>query len=331
MSEFHPPLLLRGAHVQSALASLSLRRRFVERGAGPVLQGSSVELIECSDGVRLLAEHTPPAGGRGGRLAVLIHGWEGSARSLYMVSAAARLAREGFRVVRLNLRDHGDTQHLNPGLFHSCRLGEVVEAVAALHARHAGDRLYLGGFSLGGNFALRVASRAAGASIAVEKVVAVCPVLDPCRTMAALDSGLPHYRLYFLGKWRRSLERKRQSFPDLYDFGELRRFRSLQSMTDFFVRNYTEFPDLETYLRGYAVTGDRLAELAVPTEILLADDDPVIPVEDVRALASTPALVVRRSRFGGHCGFIADYGLRSWLDEYLVEAFGRPAARPQSL
>ena len=32
------------------------------------------------------------------------------------------------------------------------------------------------------------------------------------RTLAALDGGLPYYRLYFLGKWRRSLERKRAAW-----------------------------------------------------------------------------------------------------------------------
>ena len=92
-------------------------------------------------------------------------------------------------------------------------------------------------------------------------------------------------------------------------------------MTDYFVCNYTEFPDLESYLHGYTVTGDRLARLEVPTEILLADDDPVIPVRDVAALARSPALTIRRSRHGGHCGFIADYGLASWLDEYVARVF----------
>jgi len=258
--------------------------------------------------VRLLAEHTPPRDGGTGRLAVLIHGWEGSARSMYMVSVAGRLAQDGFRVVRLNLRDHGESHHLNAALFHSCRLEEVLDAVGVLHRRFPGERLYLGGFSLGGNFALRIAARAPGAGIRIEQVAAVCPVLDPRSTMGALDDGLLHYRLYFIHKWRRSLELKREAFPDLYDFGELERFRTLRGMTDYFVCNYTEFPDLETYLRGYAVTGDRLGRLEVPTEILLADDDPVIPIRDVAALARPPALTIRRSRHGGHCTSGASLG-----------------------
>ena len=62
----------------------------------------------------------------------------------------------GFDVFRLNFRDHGDTHHLNPGLFHSCRLEEVVHALADLQDRLQARRWCLAGFSLGGNFSLRV-------------------------------------------------------------------------------------------------------------------------------------------------------------------------------
>ena len=68
------------------------------------------------------------------RTAVLVHGWEGNAESLYILSLAQQLFDLGFDVVRLNLRDHGDTHHLNRELFHSCRLPEVVGAVQRMQA-----------------------------------------------------------------------------------------------------------------------------------------------------------------------------------------------------
>jgi predicted alpha/beta-fold hydrolase len=312
-------LLLRAAHVQSVLAAVPPRRHFVRRRTAALLARSQTEILDCGAGVRLLADHTPPADAGRRRTVVLLHGWEGSAASLYMLTTAGRLWRQGFRVMRLNLRDHGDSHHLNREIFHSCRLAEVLGAVRAVQRRFPEEQLDLAGFSLGGNFALRIAACAPQEGIRLRRVVAICPVLDPRDTLAALDNGLPVYRHYFIRRWSVSLERKRAAFPQLYDFGELSRFRTLRAMTDYFVRHYTGFPDLNTYLEGYALTGRRLAGLDVPSHLLLAEDDPVIPSRGLERVAVTAALRVQRSRFGGHCGFIADYRLTSWLDDYLAE------------
>ena len=315
-SGFTPPRLLRHADVQAALANSGLRRRRVLTDADSLLSTTEEWTVECSDGVRLTAQHTPPLQPNG-RIAILLHGWEGSSSSLHVVSAADRLWRGGFRIVRLNMRDHGDSHHLNRGIFHSCRLQEMVDAVRWVREQFPGEGLCLAGYSLGGNFALRIASTA-GPELGLERVTAICPVLDPEDTMVALDSGSVIYRRYFMNKWSESLERKAAAFPADYDFGALGRFRSLRAMTEFFVTRYTEFPDLESYLRGYAITGERLATLAVPSSILLADDDPVIPAASVVRVAKTPALTVHRTRWGGHCGYLHDYRLRTWSDDYLV-------------
>ncbi len=321
MQDFQPPILLRSAHLQSLLGSTALRRRRVIERAAAMQAASQAELVDCGDGVRLLAQHSPPINARRGRLAILIHGWEGSGDSSYLLASASQLWRAGYRVIRLNLRDHGDSHHLNQELFHSCRLDEVIGAVASLQARFPRETLMLGGFSLGGNFALRVAADADAAGLRIERVAAVCPVLDPVETMYALDDGWLAYRWYFIRKWRRSLERKRDEFPGLYDFGDLRRFKSLLAMTDFFVRNYTEYPDLLSYLRGYAITGERLAGLQVPARALLADDDPVIPIAGLQRLQQPAALQIERAGFGGHCGFLSDYRCSSRLDDYPLQVF----------
>jgi len=136
--------------------------------------------------------------------------------------------------------------------------------------------------------------------------------------MRALEEGLWLYREYFLRRWRRSLLAKAACFPDLYDFGDLRRFRTLTATTEFFAVRYAKFPDLDSYLSGYAITGDALARLAVPARLIAAADDPVIPVGDLADLAVTPALQVDVFPHGGHCAFLEDYRLRSWLDRAVL-------------
>ncbi len=314
-----PPRLLRGRHVQSTLGNISLRRHLVNAGARELVSATEAQILDCGDGVRLLAMHTPPLSVQKQRVAVLIHGWEGSASSTYLLSAASKLWREGYRIIRLNLRDHGDSHHLNEKLFHSCRLDEVVGAIRQIQKSCCGERLYLCGFSLGGNFCLRIAALADKENLDISGVVAICPVLDPVSTMAALDNGAWIYRRYFINKWRASLEKKKKAFPHHHNFSRLERFNRLTEMTDYFVCHFTEYTNLDNYLHGYALTDGRMEHLQTPARILLAEDDPIIPVVDIDRVVESDYLQVDRSRYGGHCGFISGYNLHGWADDYIVE------------
>lgn len=256
----------------------------------------------------------------------MLHGWEGCADSNYMLSAGSAAFALGFDVFRLNFRDHGGTHDLNEDLFHSCRIDEVVNAVGAVSERHAAKPVMLVGHSLGGNFALRTALRAESHGLKIDRVLAICPVLSPHSTMRALEDGLWVYRQYFLERWRRSLRAKAVSFPDRYDFGDLRRFPTLTATTEYFVNEYTSFPSLDSYLHGYSIVGAALEELSVPTRIILAADDPVIPVADLSELARSDALEVTVHERGGHCAFIDSYRLGSWLDAELDRELARLAS-----
>ena len=314
---FAAPFGLRHRHVQSLLAGWPLRRRLLRARAHGLLAASRPEMVDCGAGVQLLGHYSPqPAGSRG--LAILLHGWEGSADASYVVSVGAKLYEAGFAVFRLNFRDHGETYALNRELFHSCRIDEVVGATARISALHSAPRTFLVGHSLGGNFALRVAARARSAGIALTKVVAICPVLRPHSTMRALEEGLWVYREYFLRRWRRSLLAKAACFPDLYDFGDLRRLPTLTATTEFFVTRYSGFPDLDAYLAGYAITGDALRALDVPARLIAAADDPVIPIADLEDVAASPQLSIDVYPRGGHCAFLESYSLRSWLDRAVL-------------
>lgn len=287
-----------------------------------MLAASRELILDCGDGVRLLSWAADPQPQRAlspRRLAVLLHGWEGSSDSLYLLSVAQLLHERGFTVVRLNLRDHGGSHALNRGLFHSCRIAEVVGAVGRLQALYPDAGLSLAGFSLGGNFCLRIGTRAPRAGIRIARIVAVCPVIDPATTLAALERGPAMYRHYFLFKWRRSLRAKQRAWPDTYDFGRLLAGPSLTAMTEHMVLKYTDFPDLASYLRGYAITGDALATLEAPAHLITAADDPMILAHDLERLARPPSLQLTVTPHGGHCGFIDALAGPSWIDRMIVQ------------
>jgi uncharacterized protein len=321
MSEFRPPGWLANRHLQSILPSLPFRRAAVERRAAPVIAASAPLVLDCGEGVRLMGRLAEPAGAK--RLAVLLHGWEGSSESLYVLSLAQVLFARGYAVLRLNLRDHGGTHALNRELFHSCRLPEVVGAVARLQSLYPAHRLSLAGFSLGGNFCLRVGAKAREAGIRIARIVAVCPVLDPEGTLEALERGPAIYHRYFMHKWRRSLRLKQAAWPGEYDFGALIADPSLRSMTERMVLKYTDYPDLASYLSGYAITGGVLEALEAPSSLVLSGDDPMIHARDLERIARPAALEVTLTPRGGHCGFMDALRGPSWIDRRIAAELDR--------
>lgn len=318
-SDFKPRGLLRNPHLQSVLASSPIRRWKFRDRERLLAARSKAQILDCGDGVRLQGFHAaqdilPKPRGR----VVLLHGWEGSAHSSYLLNVGARLLGAGYDVFRLNLRDHGDTHHLNEAVFHSCRIDEVVGALAAIHDHYAPSPLSLVGFSLGGNFALRSALRAPARGIELARAIAVCPVIRADSILLELERRRA-YHDYFMRKWRNSLRRKQQLFPQRYPLSAQTYRLDMRGLTQTLLLAETGFPNIEAYFDGYAIHGDRLAALSVPGAILMAKDDPIIPVRDFAELHLPAHVRLDLTEHGGHCGFIRDWSLHSYAEDYLLQ------------
>ncbi len=323
-ADFRPPRWLRNPHLQSMLASSRLRLR---RGLQLLAATGAVNrelILDGGDGVRLQAWHSSVPGRAPVGLALLLHGWEGSTESSYMRMTAARMLEAGFDVVRLNFRDHGNTHHLNPGIFHSCRIDEVVQAAADVARRFPHLPMVAAGYSLGGNFVLRLALHAPAAGVPLRHVASVCPVLDPAVTMESIERGPVMYDWYFRRKWTGSLRRKRALFPELADCDDSVLKLDIRALTGWLVNRHTDFPSLQDYFEGYSIAGDKLAGLQVPAEILMAQDDPVIPFATFDHWRLPAHARLQIARWGGHCGFIenlrGDGFSERWVTRQLLAA-----------
>ena len=234
----------------------------------------------------------------------------------------AALHEAGFSVARLLLRDHGGTAQLNEELFNAARIDEVVDACNWLAEHYASDGCGLMGYSLGGNFVLRLAAHPE-ISPRFRSALAVCPVLDPAASVIALDRGWIGYRRYFVGRWRKAFDAKHQAFPERYDSAIVHRLSLVATVTDYFVSRYTPFRDADEYYSHYTLRREFFRRMRMPVRILSTEDDPVLPAEHARALLGPggDAEVVTLVSHGGHCGFIQDFRLTSPLEDYAVGYF----------
>ncbi|WP_339676760.1 alpha/beta fold hydrolase [uncultured Zhongshania sp.] len=318
MNDFAPTGLLQNCHAQTLLSSTRLRRLRIYPRAKAMLNASKTVILDCGDGHQLLGEFATQAK-RSKGIVTLIHGWEGNSQSSYMLSAGGTFFNAGYDVFRLNLRDHGPSHHLNKELFNSARLDEVIGAIKAIHATYPHEWQFLAGFSLGGNFALRVAAKAAEADLNIQQTIGICPVVDPAKTMLALETGWWGYEKYFVRKWQKSLQKKIRLYPELGYKDNLLKLKSLREMNKYFIPNHTQFATPEDYFKAYCIADDVLASLSSPAHIIAAQDDPIILSEDLSRLAASQYLHIETKQYGGHCGFVKNYQLDSWLDGRLLE------------
>ena len=311
---------MRSRHMQSLLNSSGLRRRRIMRSSSALQNSAEVFTLDGGSGIRLQGLYSKQAAKSRG-LTVLLHGWEGSVNSSYILANAVRLYDAGFDVFRLNFRDHGDTHHLNPGIFHSCRLDEVIHALRDLQDRLEADPWFLAGYSLGGNFSLRVALNAERAGLNLAQVVAVCPVINPANAMSAMEQGLRFYEWYFERKWSRSLRTKQDCFHDLYGDEQWHEIKRVRERTHYLATKHAGFDSVDSYFEGYSIADQRLAPLKVPSTLLTSVDDPVVPVSDFKDLPDNPALELIIAPYGGHCGFLKNWKLESLSEDLILKRF----------
>lgn len=315
-SQFTPPWFLRHRHLQTILNSVGPRKLKANRIIRE-LENTRQLVLEAGDGVRLFAEYDASHSDRK-RLAVLFHGWEGSSSSAYVVTTARTLLDAGYSVLRVNFRDHGPSHHFNRELFNATMTTEVSNAIGEFLRLEPHGEVYLGGFSLGGNFALRIAADSA-AALNLRAVVAISPPIDPQHATAVTGSSL--YHPYFFRKWRKSLITKLALYPELGYADALKAARSLDELVDFFVPHHTPAQTPAEYYRLYGMAGDRLAALSIPGLLVTAEDDPIIPVEDLDKLNVPKSLEIEVHRHGGHCGFITSLKGDSWAESRILRFF----------
>lgn len=322
-SFFNPPFLLKPAGVQTVLASAGLRAW----GKNPMVAAARQTILTTGESIRLLGYMSRQSKPHPKGLVILLHGWEGSSDSTYIRTTGRFLFNCGFDVFRLNLRDHGPSHHLNTGIFYAVLLDEVFEAVRQITDAESPKPVFLAGFSLGGNFALRIARQCAAQPIhGLKQIIGISPVLDPDKATDRIDDSRLILR-YFLKKWRRSLATKQRLYPDRYDFSNLMDVDNIREMTERLLMRYSNYENASAYFRGYTLTNNDLQGISIPTTIITAEDDPIIPVADFYDLQTSDAIHLIVQPYGGHNGFLEGWRLNGWYEKVMADAFKNDSFR----
>jgi predicted alpha/beta-fold hydrolase len=281
-------------------------------------------------------EHQPEAPARGQIL--FLHGLEGSANAGYIQSFAQAALERGFGVHRLNMRTCGGTEELCETMYHSGLTRDPLFVLQALRARGL-QPLFVVGFSLGGNVALKLAGELGDTDL-VTGFCAISTPIDLAACVRVLDK--PSNRLYarrFLRRLCERVARKSKLAPHLYTTEGLDAVRTIWEFDDRFTAPLFGFGTAANYYATQSSAGF-LDAIRAPTLLIAAKDDPLVPFEIYShpAFQRNPALELLAPDHGGHLGFLSRRPPRFWLDrvaldwmDRLISAHGTNAERLTSV
>lgn len=314
--------LFRSAHLQT-LASHFWRRPFDARRF-PVESC----YYPTDPGVHVLVEMQRPEGPPRGEI-LLVHGLESSSRAGYMLSMAQAALEAGYAVHRFNMRSCGGTEHLSP-TFYNAGLTVDLRMVLEELARQGRAPVHLAGYSLGGNLILKLAGEwGDGARPFIASVCAVSASIDlaeSCRAIERRENFLYHRRFVrrLIARTRRRLEAHpgRMPHPDLDRIKTIIEFDDLVTGPSFGFRDAADYYAHQSAIRV-------LDGIRVPTQLIYALDDPLIPAAmyDHPSIDANPRIKRLPTRHGGHVGFIARGAHRFWLDRAVLEWIGEAGNR----
>ena len=313
-----PAWWLPGAHAQTVGARLTRARRGVTL---------TRERLDLPDGDFVDLDW---AGRREDALVLVLHGLEGSARSKYALEIYRQLAHRGVAAVGLNFRSCSGELNRGRRLYHSGETEDTRYVLRVLRERFPDRPIGAVGVSLGGNVLLKYLGEegrrvgvGAGGSGAIPVAAAVLSV--PYDLSAGADYLERGFARVYARRLLRSLKVKVRARAD--ELGSL-----LDVPRALAARTFWEFDDAATApLHGFASAEEYyrrssskqfLADIAIPTRLIHATDDPFLPAtalpyDAIRANSLLDAHITDR---GGHVGFVTGHpwSRRYWGEEMAV-------------
>lgn len=286
------------AHAQTVSAALPTR---LPRPRGVCAEPVTLPIPEGGELVAVLDRQPRVA-----PAVVVLHGVGGSSDDAYVQRASVALLHAGFSVLRLNQRGTGRGAGRARRLYHAGLGEDLALAVEHLAQRADVERIGALGFSLGGHVALRHAADEAHPRL--RALATVSAPVDLAAGMRAFDEarqsvGAVYERLIvnsLLDK-ARALKRATPAVP--FELRDLRAVRDIRSFDAVVTVPCNGFADTEDYWRRVSVA-PHLHRVTVPTLMIHADDDTIVPVGPLRQVAVSRSVERRVRPRGGHIGFV---------------------------
>lgn len=332
--------LLANPHWQTIICSGAIQQKIMPP---PRMFSATKERLTTPDGDFFDVEFTGPLhrGGRNsqGKTVVVLHGLESNTRGPLVNNMAAAFLTKGFSCCLVSFRGCSGEANLTPGAYHIGMTRDVDLVCQTIQSRFPTEKIYLSGFSLGGNVILKYLGELNSGAWETRNIFGAavsCVPFDPVATQKKTD-GVAFNRIVYAQNFLRSLKAKAEDqilkHPGSFDIERVRVATTIGEFDDAFIAPIYGFKDKFDY---YLQSGSKqyLSRIAVPAIAINAIDDPLIDASSLPTEAidvgDAPVRLIYHPQ-GGHCGFDAEPGVsyphgpsdtpqHGWMAEELARA-----------
>jgi len=261
------------------------------------------------------------------RLLIIGHGLEGSSNSTYIIGLAKYAQRNNYDVVAINWRGCSGQPNHTFSSYHTGKSEDLKTVVDYIISQNQYSEIYLAGFSMGGNIALKYAGEM-GLKIPtqIKGIVGVSVPVDlESSSYKLAKSGNKIYMFRFLRTLKKKYLQKIQQYPSK----ELDTLKILDSKTflDFdqeFTAPANGFKNAVDYWTK-ASSKPFLKNITVPTLLINALNDPFLAPEcfPYHEADANKNFTLITPKYGGHVGFFEKpFQLEtSWTDLEIIRFF----------
>lgn len=250
------------------------------------------------------------------KLAILLHGLEGSAQSQYILGTAYHLIHEGWDIAAFNFRSCSGEINRGPVLYHSGFTQDLHMTLQYFSKDY--QNIAAVGFSLGGNVLMKYLGDGIYTIPSALKVSAGVSV--PCDLAAGSKKiARPENYLYqknFLLSLLKKMKMKHRQFPELIAIKEAKRVKTLIDFDHAFTAPVHGFADAWDYY-DKANSLQFLSHIKIPSLMINALDDSFLPRTSYpyEIAQSNPSLHLLTPRYGGHVGFTTTGSMVYWNEQ----------------
>lgn len=294
-SHYNPPHLFKNGHFSTIYAGL------VRKVNGVHYERERIETLD-NDFIDLDWSLTKSSTRK---LAIILHGLEGSAERPYVIGSAKQFNKNGFDTVSMNMRGCSGEPNTTFRAYHSGATEDLEAVMDYILEKDRYDEIVIKGFSLGGNLTLKYLGEGRTVPKQVKGAIAVSA---PCSLYGSMLEIHKFKNKVYAKRFKKNLlaklKQKKLQFPDWFEGKHIESIITLKDFDDFYTSKAHGFKDALDYYEK-ASSLPHLQKINTPTLLINALNDSFLSPEcfPTDIARSNSSLYMETPKYGGHVGF----------------------------